>query len=99
MFRVVFSRECRAELEELRSYIAVRESRRVAANYLARLKAFCRGLAIAPHRGERRHGIRFDQRTIGFERRISIIFEIREAEKIVNIVGIRYAGRSFDQNE
>jgi toxin ParE1/3/4 len=99
VFRVIFSKEARAELKELGNYIAARESRRVAVKYLARLQAFCRGLAIAPHRGERRQGIKFDQRTIGFERRISVIFEVLEAEKIVNISGIRYAGRSFDQHE
>jgi plasmid stabilization system protein ParE len=37
VFRVVFSPESRAELEELKSYIAARESRRVAAKYLKRL--------------------------------------------------------------
>jgi toxin ParE1/3/4 len=99
VFRVVFSPESRTELEELKSYIAARESHRVAAKYLNRLKAFCRELAIAPHRGERRQGIKFNQRTIGFERLISIIFEVLEAEKIVNISGIRYAGRSLNQND
>jgi toxin ParE1/3/4 len=99
VFRVIFTPESRAELAELKSYIAARESRRVAAKYMKRLMTFCHELAIAPHRGERRQGIKFDQRTIGFERRISIIFEVLEAEKIVNISGIRYAGRSFDQNE
>ncbi|HTV09315.1 MAG TPA: type II toxin-antitoxin system RelE/ParE family toxin [Candidatus Aquilonibacter sp.] len=97
MFRVIYTVECRAQLQKLRDYIAAQESRRVAARYMKRLKAFCDELAIAPHRGEHREGIKFDQRSIGFERRVSVIFEVVDAEKVVNIAGIRYAGQQLDQ--
>lgn len=99
MFRVRISPECRAQFTELRDYIAARSTRRTASNYLRRLKDHCNGLAVAPHRGERREGIKFDQRTIGFDRRVSIIFEVRDADRLVNIVGIRYAGQSLEQRD
>lgn len=97
MFRVIYTAECRAQLKDLRDYIAARESKRVAGRYMARLKAFCDELAVAPHRGEHREGIKFGQRSIGFEKRVSVVFEVVEAEKVVNIAGIRYAGQRFDQ--
>lgn len=62
---------------------------------------FCKGLALAPYRGQHRPGIAFGQRSIGFERRISVIFEVRELEQVINIVGVRYAGRLLgpDKND
>lgn len=93
MYRVIYTAECRAQLKALRSFIAACESKRVAARYMRRLKVFCDELAIAPHR----EGIKFDQRSIGFERRVSVIFEVVDAERVVNIAGIRYAGQQFDQ--
>ena len=95
MYRVVFTPECRADLLELRSYIARHTSARVAANYMARLKTFCQELAAAPERGEHRPGIPFHQRTIGFERRVSVIFAVRPTDERVIIVGIRYGGRAL----
>jgi toxin ParE1/3/4 len=99
VFRVIYTAECRAELKNLRDYIAAKESRGVAARYMRRLKGFCDGLAVAPHRGEHREGIRFDQRSIGFERRVSVIFEVVDSEQVVNIAGIRYAGQQLDQTK
>ena len=93
MFRVIYTAECRAQLAELRDYIAAQESKRIAAGYMRRLRTFCDELAIAPHR----EGIKFDQRSIGFERRVSVVFEVVDADKVVNIAGIRYAGQRLDQ--
>lgn len=97
MYRVVFSPECRTELRELSGYLTRNGSRRIAEAYMARLKAFCLELGPSPHRGQHRHGVRSGQRTIGFERRISIVFELQEENQIVHIVGVRYAGRRLEQ--
>ncbi len=35
------------------------------------------------------------QRTIGFEHRISIVFRVYDDQKLVRITGIRYAGRNL----
>ena len=97
MYRVVFSPECREELRELSGYLAQSGSRRIAEAYMARLKAFCLELGRSPYRGQHRPGVDFDQRTIGFERRVSVIFAMEEPEHTVYIVGVRYGGRSLDQ--
>jgi toxin ParE1/3/4 len=84
----------RADLKELRAFITRHNSRRVANNYLRRLKKSYEGLALAPFRGEPRLGYGPGMRVVGFERRVSIIFVVFEEERIVEIVGFHYGGRS-----
>jgi toxin ParE1/3/4 len=99
LFRVVLAAETRRELRKLHNDIARKRSRRIAEGYIRRLKKFIQGLAIAPHRGQHRPGIRADQRTIGFERRVSVIFNVSDKRKVVNVVGIRYAGQELDTDD
>jgi toxin ParE1/3/4 len=53
------------------------------------------GACVAPERGARRDDIRPGLRTIGFERRATIIFQVTESE--VLIVRILYGGRDADR--
>jgi plasmid stabilization system protein ParE len=99
LYRVAYSQECEREIRELHAYITLEKSYRVATQYIRRLKTFCKSMAIAPHRGEHRPGLAEQQRTIGFEGRISIVFRVYDEQKLVRITGIRYGGRSLDQNE
>jgi len=98
LFRIAFSPAAREEIRELRESIARKRSRRVASKYIRRLKAFCQELSISPHRGESRPGVKANQRTIGFEARISIIFYVSDEDQLVTIVGVRYGGRELNSN-
>ena len=94
-YRVIFSPEGRADLQDLRNYVfQISSSRRVAAKYIARLKKFCQGLSTAPHRGEQRFESKTGLRTIGFERSISVVFRVIEKRQVVEIVGIYDHGRN-----
>jgi len=84
-------------MRELRAYITLKRSRRAADNYLKRLRDFCEGLAIAPHQGETRPELKEDQKTIGFEHRITVIFRVYDDRELVRITGISYAGRSLNR--
>jgi plasmid stabilization system protein ParE len=92
-FRVTTSPAARADLIELREYIALKSSRRTAANYIRRLKQFSAELAIAPHRGENHEHLRPGLRSIGFEDRVSILFAVFDDERTVEIESFLYGGR------
>jgi toxin ParE1/3/4 len=97
LFRVQLSPRARADLKELREYIALQATPRTAANYIRRLREFAEELAIAPHRGERREDLRPGLRTIGFEARVSILFAVFEDERMVEIESFLYGGRSLEK--
>jgi len=96
LYRVVYSPECKEEVRELRAYITTERSRRIADAYIARLKSFCKGLALAPHRGESRPELEESLRTIGFEHRISVVFRVYDDQQFVRVIGIRYGGRQIN---
>jgi toxin ParE1/3/4 len=97
LFRVQLSPNARADLKELREYIALKATPRTAANYIRRLRKFSQELAIAPHRGEQREDLRPGLRTIGFEGRVSILFAVFDEERIVEIESFLYGGRSLEK--
>jgi plasmid stabilization system protein ParE len=93
LFKVQYTPEARADLIEIRDYIAMHSSQRRANGYIRRIRALCRSLAIAPHRGESRAHLRPGLRSIGFEGRVSILFAVFDDERLVEIEGFDYAGR------
>ncbi|MEO7028484.1 MAG: type II toxin-antitoxin system RelE/ParE family toxin [Acidobacteriaceae bacterium] len=95
VYRVVFDRNSRRDLRDIRRYIARESSPRIARQYIDRLTAFAHGLSLAPHRGERRTGLQPEFRTIGFKGRVSILFAVSDEEKLVRVVGFRYAGHGW----
>ena len=97
-FRVVYSRASLHDMRKIRTYIAERSSIRIARRYVARLKSFCADLSFAPYRGEPRPGLKSSLRSIGFENRISVAFNISESERIVRIVSFHYAGRAWNES-
>jgi toxin ParE1/3/4 len=94
VYRVILSPESRGHLKELRSYDAKANSRRVADNYIRRIRKFYMGLALAPHRGEQRFAHRPGIRVIGFEHRITILFAVFDDDRRVEIIGFYYGGKS-----
>jgi toxin ParE1/3/4 len=92
-YKLVYTQEARMDLREIRQYIASRASSRIADSYVRSLRAFCRTLTTAPQRGESRAHLRPGLRSIGFKRRVSVIFTVSDQERVVRMVAFHYAGR------
>jgi len=88
--------EALKQLDELEAYIASAASPTIAARYIDSIVDYCGELQIFPHRGVKRDDIRSNMRTIGFNRRVAIVFDVAEKENIVNIIGIFYGGQNYE---
>ena len=93
--KVSFRPQARADLFGLYSYIAEEAGYRIAGAYIDRIEAACLGLESFPNRGTRRDHIRPGLRTMGFERRATIVFQVKRAEVI--IVRIFYGGQDYER--
>ncbi len=89
--RVTFSPEADDRLEALQTYLADRFYPSRSEAYVRRLAMRCLSIGSAPLQGQRRDDIRPGVRTTGFERNVTILFEVRETEVI--ILDIYYGGR------
>jgi plasmid stabilization system protein ParE len=56
----------------------------------------CSALRSLPERGTRRDDIRPGLRTVGFRRRVTIVFQLDEMRPAVIIHGIFYGGQDFE---
>lgn len=88
---VNLSLEAWRDLDELETYLSDRFSSRNARTYVRRIFAACDRIGLAPHRGNVRNEIGPGVRSIGFESRIEIIFEVNPDSVV--ILGLLYAGR------
>jgi plasmid stabilization system protein ParE len=93
-YRIILSPEAQDDLKEIRNYIAWKSSRRKANNYIRKIRDFYMELSVAPHRGEDRFHQRPGMRSIGFKRRVDVLFSVSDKELSVTILGFRYAGHS-----
>ncbi len=93
-FKVSFRPLAEADLFGLYRYIAAEAGHDVAGTYIERIERACRSLEISPRRGTRRNEIRPGIRTLGFERRATIVFQVRKAEVV--IVRIFYGGQDYE---
>lgn len=84
-----------ADLFELYRRIAGEAGVETAGTYIDRIEAACTALATFPRRGTRRDDIRTGLRTIGFERRATIVFRVNKAEVV--IVRIFHGGQDFER--
>ena len=91
--RIEFSPEALGDLIDLYDYIALRDGDERALGYINRIEKFCLGLSLFPDRGMRRDDLRSGLRTLGFERRAVIAFQI--AAEAVIILRILYGGREL----
>jgi toxin ParE1/3/4 len=85
----------RADLFNLYDYIARRSGRERAGGYIDRIEAACMALADFPERGTRRDAdLGAGLRTIGFERRVTIVFRVEPDG--VHILRVLYGGRDIE---
>jgi len=94
-YKISFRPLAEADLFALYRYIAREAGQEVAGGYIDRLEAACMALAHLPRRGTRRDDIRLGLRTIGFERRATIAFQVGRAE--VLIIRIFFGGQNVDR--
>lgn len=91
---VHFTPEAREQLDELENHIAGEGSPIVAARYVDSIVDYCESLRTFPHRGTRRDDLRPGLRTLGYRRRVTILFEV--ADDTVNIIGVYYGGQDYE---
>ena len=84
----------RDDLKQLYDYIADGSGTRVADRYIDRIEAACAGLSMFSSRGTRRDDLGLGFRTIGFERRATIVFRVEEVR--VSITRVFYGGQNFE---
>lgn len=94
-FKVGFRPRAEADLLGLYRYIAEEAGHEVAGTYIERIEAACIALEPFPKRGARRDDIRPGLRILGFERRVTIVFQTRRAA--VTIVRIFYGGQDHER--
>ena len=94
-YEVSFRPRAEADLLALYEYIAEQGGTALAGAYVERIETACLDLATFPQRGTRRDDIRPGLRTIGFERRPTIAFQVLENEVV--ILRIFYGGQDWER--
>ncbi|EHS51110.1 plasmid stabilization system [Rhizobium sp. PDO1-076] len=89
-----FTPEARDQLDKLEVDISGAASPAVAARYVDSIVDYCEKLQTLPHRGTRRDDLRPGLRTLGFRRRVTILFEV--VDGAVNIIGVYYGGQDYE---
>jgi toxin ParE1/3/4 len=93
-YNVEFLRPAEEDLLNLYETIAAQAGIAIAGSYVDRIEAACLALQTSPLRGASRDDILPGLRTIGFERRATIVFRIRGSR--VSIVRVFYGGQDFE---
>ena len=91
---VHFTPEALDQLDKLEVDISGAASPAIAARYVDSIVDYCQNLQTFPHRGTRRDDLRPGLRTLGFRRRVTILFEV--AGDTVNILGVYYGGQDYE---
>ena len=81
-YEVSFRPQAEADLFDLYRYIARESGTAVAGAYIDRIETACLALETFPERGTRRDDLRPGLRTMGFERRATIVFQVMERERL-----------------
>jgi toxin ParE1/3/4 len=93
-YRVEILRRAEDDLLNLYETFANQSGIAVAGDYIDRIEAACLALETSPLRGTRRDDILPGLRTIGFERRATIVFRVRRSK--VSVMRIFYGGQDFE---
>lgn len=92
-YEVLFRPRARKDLIALYRYLAEQSGPRIAANYIERIEKACISLTSLPSRGTAIASRVSGLRTMGFERRATILFTV--AEERVEILRIFYGGQDL----
>ncbi len=93
IYEVRFSQRAEDDLAEVLSYIVERAGEQVARRYVDTLVDYCMSFENFPHRGSR-SDVRRGLRLVGFRRRATIAFIVRNNRVV--IVRIFHRGRKVD---
>ncbi|MDR2212193.1 MAG: type II toxin-antitoxin system RelE/ParE family toxin [Pseudomonadales bacterium] len=93
-YQVRYEKEARQRLIDLEAYIAASSSPAVASRFVESIVKYCDGLQTFPLRGTQRDDLRPGLRTVGFRRRVTILFDV--TDDTVNILGIYYGGQDYE---
>ncbi|MCG6115465.1 MAG: type II toxin-antitoxin system RelE/ParE family toxin [Mesorhizobium sp.] len=91
---VIFAQAARADISDIYEWISANSSWERAGGFITRLEKACMSLDLASERGTNRDDIREGLRLVGFERSLTIVFEVTEKE--VSILRIFRAGRDWE---
>ena len=94
-YRVEFLRSAANDLFDLYDMIAAEAGSAVAGTTIERIEAACLILETSPLRGTKRDDLASGLRTVGFERRATIVFRIRGSA--VTIVRVFYGGQNYER--
>lgn len=94
-YRVEFTPEAKVDLLNLYNYIAARNGVNQALAYIERIERECMSLETFPIRGKSWDALRPGLRIMGFERRVTIAFQVNP--KVVTIFRLLYGGRDLKQ--
>ena len=89
--RVVFSKAAEQDLLDLLTYLVPQAGERIARAYVDRLIDYCSDFNTFPERGTRHDDVKQSLRTVGYRRRATIAFTIKD--KTVTIIRIFHGGR------
>ncbi len=95
-YEVRFSPATLDDLTAIFDYVAERAGAPTAAGFVLRLEAACLSLEFAPNRGTARDDLRPGLRTVGVERRATILFTVDEEGGQAVILGVFYGGRDVN---
>ena len=83
---VIVSPEAEEDLAQMHSYLKLKAGKLIADRYIDRIGAFLMKLDLASERGTLRSDIRSGLHVIGFERTLTVAFEVNsESVKILRI--------------
>ena len=93
-FKVVFRGSAERDLANLYRYIRdANNDPAPAARYIQEIRSYCERFSDFPERGTRRDDIKQGLRTVGFERRATIVFRVQG--NTVRILRVLYGGRNL----
>ncbi|WP_200819256.1 type II toxin-antitoxin system RelE/ParE family toxin [Tolypothrix sp. NIES-4075] len=93
-YSVIFSPRAEQQLGSLYVYIADRGGEERAERYISGIIAFCQGLSTFPERGTKRDDLRPDLRVIGYAKRVTIAFSVKDDRVIIH--GVFNRGQDYD---
>lgn len=97
-YRVEYDEQARSDFRNLYEYIAGQSGHVLANAYIQRILNKCDSLELAPKRGKKREDIGPNIRSVGFEKRATILFVVEDDIARVKILGVFYGGREVTPN-